>query len=83
MADSSQYIDPMRDRETINGEPVTEEAIEQWVAEAEAGYDVPTLKMRGRGRQGPGVLPTQSGAVRFATDDVGAVDRLAEREGES
>lgn len=33
-------------------EDVTEEMIESWAAEAEAGYDVEQLKRRGRGAAG-------------------------------
>ena len=33
---------------TINGQPVCEEHIDAWVAEAENGYDVETLRRRGR-----------------------------------
>ena len=33
---------------TINGKPVSEEQIDAWVTEAEKGYDVETLRRRGR-----------------------------------
>ncbi|WP_366105557.1 CopG family transcriptional regulator [uncultured Corynebacterium sp.] len=33
---------------TINGQPVSEEQIDAWVTEAEIGYDVATLRRRGR-----------------------------------
>ena len=33
---------------TINGNPISEEQIDTWVAEAEDGYDVKTLRRRGR-----------------------------------
>lgn len=48
----SYYIHDMRADETINGAPVTEPQIAEWAADAEAGYDVPALKKRGRGRPG-------------------------------
>ena len=46
------YTIGMSKREMIKGVPVTEEQISEWVAEAEAGYDVEALKKRGRGRPG-------------------------------
>ena len=33
---------------TINGQPVSEAQIDRWVTEAENGYDVETLRRRGR-----------------------------------
>lgn len=33
---------------TINGQPVSESQIDEWVTEAESGYDVATLRRRGR-----------------------------------
>lgn len=33
---------------TINGRPVIKEQMDAWVAEAEKGYDVATLRRRGR-----------------------------------
>lgn len=38
--------------ETINGKPVTEEQIELWAREAEAGYPVENFKKPGRPRIG-------------------------------
>lgn len=70
-------------RETINGVPVTEEQIEAWSAEADAGYDVEALKKRGRGRPGRGAEPSQVVAVRLTEDELAAVDARAEREGKS
>jgi hypothetical protein len=75
------YDIPMR--ETINGVPVTEEQIEAWSAEAEAGYDVEALKKRGRGRPGRGAEPSQVVAVRLTEDELAAVDARARREGKS
>ncbi|WP_124259484.1 ribbon-helix-helix domain-containing protein [Rhodococcus ruber] len=44
--------------ETINGTPVTDEMIEGWADEAEAGYDVAALRKRGRPTigEGPGIV---------------------------
>lgn len=59
---------------------VTEEMIESWVAEAEAGYDVEELKRRGRGRPGRGAEPMQVVAVRLTGEELAALDRVVERE---
>ncbi|QQU88659.1 CopG family transcriptional regulator [Corynebacterium glucuronolyticum] len=55
----------------------TEEQLEQWVAEAEEGYDVDDLKKRGRGRPGRAADPTHVVAVRLTTDELESLDRLA------
>jgi hypothetical protein len=59
---------------------VTEERIAGWVDEAEAGYDVGTLRERGRGRPGRGGEPSQVVAVRLTTSELEAVDARAARE---
>lgn len=59
---------------------VTEEQIQKWTEEAEAGYDVETLKRRGRGRPGRGAEPMQVVAVRLTAEEIAALDALAERE---
>lgn len=64
--------------ETIKGVPVTEVQIEQWVAEAEAGYDVAVMKKRGRGRPGRGEAPSQVVAVRFTPEELAMLDARAE-----
>lgn len=70
-------------RETINGVPVTEEQIDGWVAEAEAGYDVEALKQRGRGRPGRGSEPSQVVALRLTVQEIADLDARAVREGKS
>lgn len=40
--------------EKIRGRPVTDEAIQRWAAEAEAGYDIEKLRTRGRPDIGAG-----------------------------
>jgi len=40
--------------ETIKGQPVTEQDIQDWAAEAERGYDVEQLRKRGRKPIGDG-----------------------------
>lgn len=79
----SLYINGMSERETINGVPVTEEQIDSWVAEAEAGYDVAALKKRGRGRPGRGAEPSQVIALRLTLEEIAVIDERAEREGKT
>ncbi|GAB3611647.1 hypothetical protein GCM10027414_37730 [Humibacter ginsengiterrae] len=69
--------------ETINGVPVTEEQIGAWAAEAEAGYDLATLKKRGRGRPGRGAEPSQVVALRLTTEEIAEIDARAAREGKT
>lgn len=59
---------------------VTDEQIQAWVDEAEAGYDVEALKRRGRGRPGRGAEPMQVVAVRLSAEEVEALDAVAERD---
>jgi len=59
---------------------VTDEQIQKWADEAEAGYDVEELKRRGRGRPGRGAEPMQVVAVRLTAEEIAALDELAERE---
>jgi len=59
---------------------VSEEQVQQWADEAEAGYDVEELKRRGRGRPGRGAEPMQVVAVRLTAEEVAALDEVAERE---
>lgn len=59
---------------------VTDEQIQAWADEAEAGYDVEELKRRGRGRPGRGAEPMQVIAVRLTAEEIAAVDAFAARE---
>lgn len=59
---------------------VTDEQIQKWADEAEAGYDAEELKRRGRGRPGRGAEPTQVIAVRLTTEEIAALDAYAARE---
>ena len=61
-------------------ERVTNEQIQEWADEAEAGYDVAELKRRGRGRPGRGAEPTQVIAVRLTAEEIAALDAYAARE---
>ncbi|MDO5671412.1 MAG: ribbon-helix-helix protein, CopG family [Actinomycetaceae bacterium] len=64
--------------ETINGVSVTEDQIQAWVAEAEAGYDVEALKARGRGRPGRATEASQVVTVRLTSDEIRELDRRAD-----
>lgn len=79
----SFYVNCMEARETINGVPVTDDQIDEWVAEAEAGYDIETLKKRGRGRPGRGAEPSQVVALRLTSEEIGILDERAKRENKS
>ena len=59
---------------------VTDEQLQKWAGEAEAGYDVEDLKRRGPGRPARGADPMQVVAVRLTADEIAAVDAVAERE---
>lgn len=65
-------------RETIDGQPVTDEIIERWAEEAEAGYDV--AKLRKRGRPGVGDGPTAVVPVRMDAALLTALTSRAEQE---
>ena len=58
----------------------SDEQIQTWAEEAEAGYDVEELKRRGRGRPGRGAEPTQVIAVRLTAEEIAALDAYAARE---
>lgn len=60
--------------ETIDGVPVTDEMIDAWVAEAEAGYPVDRLRKRGRLPVGDG-----PGSVVPVRMDAALLQALAER----
>lgn len=59
---------------------VSDEQIQKWADEAEAGYDVEELKRRGRGRPGRGAEPMQVVAVRLTAEEIAALDAVAARE---
>lgn len=61
--------------ETIKGTPVTDEQIQAWADEAEAGYDVETLRKRGRKPLGDG--PARVVPVRIDDTLLGALDERA------
>jgi hypothetical protein len=68
--------------ETSGGIPVTDELIDQLAAEAEAGYDVPTLRRRG-GRRPIGSGPADVVPVRLDPDLRAALAARAESDNTS
>lgn len=56
---------------------VSDEQIQKWADEAEAGYDVEELRRRGRGRPGRGAEPMQVVAVRLTAEELEALDAAA------
>jgi len=64
--------------ETVEGEPVTEQDIDNWVDEAEQGYDVERLRRRGREPAGDG--PGQVVPVRLDQTLLAALGERAERD---
>lgn len=60
----------------VGDEQVTDAQTQEWVDEAEAGYDVEELKRRGRGRPGRGSDPMQVIAVRLTAEEIAALDAL-------
>lgn len=67
----------MDERETIGGVPVTDEQIQAWADEVEAGLDIDLLKKRGRGRPGRSVEPARVVALRLTADELAHLDALA------
>lgn len=67
--------------ETIDGKLITEEQIQAWADEAEAGYDYATLKKRGRGRPGRGAVASQVIALRLTQEEIRALDARVREEG--
>lgn len=65
---------------TKSGVEITDELIEQYVAEAEAGYDLDKLKSR-RGRPLLGRAPATTFAVRLDPELRTALDKRAETDG--
>ncbi len=65
--------------ETIHGSQVSDEQIEAWADEAEAGYDVAKLRRRGRPARGDG--PGEVVSVRLDKATLDALSRRAAAEG--
>ena len=64
----------------IGGKDVSESQIDEWVSEAEAGYDVDELRTRW-GRAPRGASAAQVIPVRLTDDELAAVMARAKREG--
>ena len=64
--------------ESIKGEPVTDQDIQDWSDEAERGYDVEQLRRRGRRPVGDG--PGQVVPVRIDAKLLAALTDRAERD---
>ena len=63
----------------MNGHPVSEAQIDDWVAEAEHGYDVEALRRRGRPRRGD--QPARTISVGLTDDEIDGIDRYADKNG--
>jgi hypothetical protein len=64
--------------EKIKGRPVSEEQVQTWADEAEAGYEVEQLRHRGRKPVGDG--PGRVVPVRLDDSILAALDARAEHE---
>lgn len=63
----------------MNGHPISEAQIDDWVAEAEHGYDIETLQRRGRPCRGD--QPARTISVRLTDDEIDGIDRYADKNG--
>lgn len=72
------YVNHMSN-ETVGGHPVSDEQIQAWADEAEAGYDVATLRRRGRPVKGNG--PGEVVPARLDPALLAALDAQAKLEG--
>jgi len=66
---------------TIHGKPVTDEQIQAWADEAEAGFDLPALRKSRRGRPAVGHGPGKPVTVRLDEQTLAALRKRAEHEG--
>lgn len=57
----------------------TDKELDQWVAEAETGYDVAELKKRGRGRPPRSSDSAKVVAVRLTPEELDSLDKLASK----
>ena len=73
------YYDEIMKR-TMQGREVTESQVDEWVSEAEAGYDVEALRTRW-GRAPRGSSAAQVVPVRLTEEELAAIMARAEREG--
>jgi len=68
----------MGNKRVINKKEVSEKQVDEWVIEAESGYDVEEL--RSRGRVGRGAVPSVVVPVRFTDAELASVMAKADRE---
>ena len=66
---------------TVRGSAVSDEQIQAWADEAEAGYNLPELRKRRRGRPPVGSGPGQPVTVRFDEQTLTALRARAKEEG--
>ena len=64
---------------TIYGQPISEEQIDEWVTEAEKGYDVETLRTRGRKPRDNKVAKIVS--IRLSPNEIADLDKYAATHG--
>ena len=64
----------------MQGEEVSEDQVDAWVDEAEAGYDVDELLRRRGGRPARGAEPSEVVPVRLTSSELEAVMDRARRE---
>lgn len=64
---------------TINGKLVSEEQIDAWVTEAEKGYDVETLRRRGRKPRNEDAAKVIS--IRLSPSEISNLDKYAAANG--
>ena len=64
---------------TINGKPISEDQIDDWVAEAEKGYDVEMLRKRGRKPRDEEA--TQVVSIRLSPTEISSLDAYAASHG--
>ena len=64
----------------IRSQKITESTVDEWVSEAEAGYDADALRTRW-GRAPRGSSAAQVIPVRLTEDELAAIMARAEREG--
>ena len=64
---------------TINGKLVSEEKIDAWATEAEKGYDVETLRRRGRKPRNEDAAKVIS--IRLSPSEISDLDKFAAANG--
>lgn len=70
-----------QEQRTVRGTPVPDAQISAWADEAEAGYDLPALPVRRRGRLAAGHGPGKPVTVRLDEQTLAALRERAAQEG--